>query len=83
MKTELNIDITYDQVLSIVKSMPVKQKVKLSKELEKEGISSRLSSLLIDFKTDDLSLDDIDKEVENVRQKIHESKKQIRLSATS
>ena len=83
MKTELNIDITYDQVLSIVKSMPVKQKVKLSKELEKEGISSRLSSLLKDFKTDDLSLDDIDKEVENVRQKIHESKKQIRLSATS
>ena len=75
MKTALNIDITYDQVLSIVKSMPAQQKIKLSKELEKEGIRSRLSALLKDFKTDELSLDDIDKEVEIVRQKIYESKK--------
>ncbi len=75
MKTALNIDITYDQVLSIVKSMPAQQKVKLSKELEKEGIRSRLASLLNNFKTDDLSLDDIEKEVETVRQKIYEGKK--------
>ncbi len=75
MKTALNIDITYDQVLSIVKSMPTQQKVKLSKELEKEGIRSRLSSLLKDFKSDDLSLDEIEREVETVRQKIYEGKK--------
>ncbi len=75
MKTALNIDITYDQVLSIVKSLPVQQKVKLSKELEKEGIRSRLTSLLTAFKTDDLNMDDINKEVELVRQKIYESKK--------
>ena len=75
MKTALNIDITYAQVLSIVKSMPVKEKVKLSKELEKEGIRSRLISLLTAFKTDELSQNDIDKEVEFVRRKIYESKK--------
>ena len=75
MKTALNIDITFDQVLSIVKNLPVKQKVKLSKELEKEGINSRLSALLAAFKTDALSLEDINKEVESVRQKIYESKK--------
>ena len=75
MKTALNIDITYDQVLSIVKSLPVQQKVKLSKELEKEGIRSRLTSLLTAFKTDELNLDDINKEVELVRQKLYESKK--------
>ena len=75
MKTALNIDITYDQVLSIVKSMPAQQKIKLSKELEKEGIRSRLSSHLKGFKTDELSLDDIEREVETVRQKIYESKK--------
>jgi len=75
MKTALNIDITYDQVLSIVKSMPIKQKLKLSKELEKKGIKTRLTSLLSAFKTDALSLEDIDKEVELVRQKIYDSKK--------
>ncbi len=75
MKTALNIDITYDQVLSLVKSMPVKQKLKLSKELEKEGIKTRLTSLLSAFKTDELSPEDIDKEVELVRQKIYDSKK--------
>ena len=75
MKTALNIDITYDQIFSLVKSLPVQQKVKLSKELEKEEIKSRLTSLLTAFKTDELELDDINKEVELVRQKIYESKK--------
>jgi hypothetical protein len=75
MKTALNIDITYDQVLSIVKSLPVKQKLKLSKELEKEGIKTRLDSLLSAFKTDEVSLEDIDKEAELVRQRIYDRKK--------
>lgn len=75
MKTALNIDITYDQVLSIVKSLPVQQKVKLSRELEKEGIRSRLTSLMAAFKTNELSLEDINNETELVRQKIYESKK--------
>jgi len=75
MKTALNIDITYDQVLSIVTSMPQTQKVKLSRELEKEGIRSKFSSLLSAFKTDELSMEDITKETEIVRQKIYESKK--------
>ena len=75
MKAALNIDITFDQLLSIVKSLPVRQKIKLSRELEKEGISSRLSGLLKSFQTDELSVEDIDKEVEIVRRKIYESKK--------
>jgi len=75
MKAAVQIDITFDQVLSIVKSLPVQQKVKLSKELEKEGIRSRLSTLLKAFKTDELRIEDITKEVEQVRQKIYERKK--------
>ena len=75
MKTALNIDITYDQVLSIVKSLPDSQKVKLSRKLEKEGIRSKFSSLLSAFKTEELSMEDITKETEIVRQKIYESKK--------
>lgn len=75
MKTALQIDITYDQILALVKQLPTQQKIKLTKELEKEGIHSNLTSLLETFKTKELSLDTINKEVELVRQKIYEKQK--------
>ena len=73
MRTALQIDITYDQVLSLVKQLPVKDKIKLTKELEKEGIESKLSRLLDTFKTKELSMSVINKEVETVRQNIYEN----------
>lgn len=75
MKTALQIDITYDQILALVKQLPTQHKIKLTKELEKEGIHSNLTSLLETFKTKELSLDTINKEVELVRQKIYEKQK--------
>ena len=72
MRTALQVDITFDQVLALVKQLPRKEKIKLTKELEKEGIDSKLSSLLKTFRTKELSLDTINKEVEIVRQKIYE-----------
>jgi len=69
------INLTYNQVLSLVKQLPQQQKIKLTKELEKESIGSELSLLLNAFRTDELSLDMIDKEVELVRQQIYDSKK--------
>ena len=38
MKTSLQVDITFDQVLTLVRQLPTKEKIKLTKELEKEGI---------------------------------------------
>ncbi len=75
MKSALHIDLTFDQVLDIVKQLPMKQKIKLSKELEKEGIESKLSELLKIFRTNELSLDTINKEVEIVRKQIYDSQK--------
>ncbi len=75
MKTSLNLDISYDQVLFLVKQLPNKEKLKLSKELEKEGIHSKLTKILSTFKTNQLSLATINKEVEIVRQQIYESQK--------
>jgi hypothetical protein len=75
MKTELQIDISYEQVLTLVRQLPKQQKIKLSKELEKEGINSKLSELLKTFRTKKLSLETIDKEVEIVRQQAYERKK--------
>lgn len=75
MKTALQIDITFEQILSLIKQLPQKQKLKLTKELEKEAIDIKLSRLLKTFKTDDLDLDTITSEVESVRQDIYDKQK--------
>ena len=75
MKTTLQIDLTFEQILSMVKQLPRQQKIKLSKELEKEGIETKLSSLLKTFRTDELSLETLTEEVESVRQEIYAQQK--------
>ena len=68
----MQIDFTFEQILSLVKQLPKQQKLKLTKELEKEIVESKVSRLLETFKTKELSLDTINKEVESVRQEIYE-----------
>lgn len=75
MKTALQIDLTFQQILSLVKQLPKQEKIKLSKELEKDTIDSKLSALLKTFKTGELSLATIHEEVESVRQEIYERQK--------
>lgn len=75
MRTALQIDITFDQMLSMVRQLPIQQKIKLSKELEKDAIDTKLSQLLKAFKTDDLDLKTITEEVESVRQEIYDKQK--------
>ena len=72
MRTALHIDLTFDQVLDMVKQLPLQQKIRLSKELEKETIDSMLTRLLESFRTDELDQNTIDEEVERVRQKLYE-----------
>jgi hypothetical protein len=75
MRTALQVDITFDQVLALVRQLPTKEKKKLTKELEKEGIESKLSRLLKTFRTKELSLDIVNEEVEIVRKQMYERKK--------
>jgi hypothetical protein len=75
MKTAIQLDITFNQILSLVMQLPVKEKLIIRKELEKEGIKSKLSALLDTFKTDELSLETINEEVEIVRQQIYDEGK--------
>jgi hypothetical protein len=74
MRTALQIDITFEQLLSLVKQLPKKEKLKISRELEKEGIDNKLSKILQKFKTDDLSLELIERESESVRQELYDRK---------
>ena len=75
MRTALQIDLTFDQILSMVKQLPRQQKIKLSKELEKEAIDSKLTRLLNSFRTKELDLKTINSEVETVRQEIYAKQK--------
>jgi hypothetical protein len=75
MKTALQVVITYEQVLNLVRQLPTKEKIKLTKDLEKEAIDSKLSGLLKMFRTQELSLKTINEEVEIVRQKMYEKQK--------
>ncbi len=75
MRTAVQIDITFDQILSMVKQLPRQQKIKLSEELEKEAIDSKLTRLLNSFRAKDLDLKTINSEVETVRQEIYAKQK--------
>ena len=74
MKAALQVDITFDQVLALVRQLPRQEKIQLTKELEKEGIETKLLALLKTFKTEELSLETINEEVEIIRQQMYECK---------
>ena len=71
---EANIKLSFRQLLEQVKKLPGEQKIKLSKELEKETIQSKLTELLTSFQTDDLTMNEITEEVEKVRQKKYDQR---------
>ena len=75
MKNALQLEITFSQILTLIKQLPKKEKLKLTKELEKDVIDSKLSKLLNAFKTDDINVAEITYEVEAVRKKIYENQK--------
>lgn len=75
MKSATSIELTYEQVRSAVMKLTRRQKIKLSRDLEREAIDSRLTALLRDFRTDELDLKTVQQEVDATRQEIYEKKK--------
>ena len=66
-----SIDLDFDQILDLVRQLPRKEKIRLSKELEKEIVDAKLTSLLKAFKTDDLDANTIQKEADIVRSTLY------------
>jgi hypothetical protein len=75
MSAALHVDLTFDQVLALVRQLPRQEKIRLTRELEKEGIETKLSGLLETFRTEELSLDTINEEAEIVRQQMYDNQK--------
>ncbi|MBY0433839.1 MAG: hypothetical protein K2U26_06995 [Cyclobacteriaceae bacterium] len=72
MKTgTYNIDLGFNQILDLVKQLNRHEKIRLSKELERDIVDAKLTSLLKAFKTDDLNQETIDNEVEMVRTELY------------
>lgn len=68
---QYQLSLSFEQVLSLVKQLPNSEKLKLSEALSKELLDSKLTHLLEAFKTDEISLETIDQEVEAVRSEIY------------
>ena len=68
-------DLDFTQILELVKQLPRKEKIILSKELQKDTLDRELTKLLTTFKTNDLSQKIIDEEVEAVRSKLYAQRK--------
>lgn len=71
MKTRTYIDLGFEQILDLVRQLPKKEKLRLSKELERDIIDAKLTTLLKAFKTANLDQDTIDNEVEIVRSELY------------
>ncbi len=73
MKSTLTyqVKLNFSQILQIVKQLPANEKIRISKELEKEAIDSKLTKLLKSFKTNDLTKEMITKECEIAREKLY------------
>ena len=65
---------SYDEVRQLIKTFSVKEKIELSKELERETFAERFRSLLSELKTDAISDEEILAEVEAVRSKRYAGK---------
>ncbi|MBD1936903.1 hypothetical protein [Microcoleus sp. FACHB-68] len=68
------LSLNFEQVLALVKQLPYAEKLQLSQELEKETLNNKLTELLELFRTDELSLETIEQEVEAVRTEIYARK---------
>ena len=68
------LQLTFEQILDLVKQLNDSEKLQLSKELEKYRLNPRLTQLSEDFKTDELPAGTLTEEVEIVRTEIDEEK---------
>jgi len=72
---EANMNLSFSQLLELIRNLPGDQKIRISQELEKETIGSKLTELLRAFRADKLSMDEITAEVEQVRQDLYDKRK--------
>lgn len=69
----LNIRLSYGQILELARQLSDEDKLQLNRELAAEARRIKLQQLLGVMKNDDLTSEEIDSEVEKVRQLRYEA----------
>lgn len=72
----IQLNISKQQFFGMLQAMPEQDKLEVFDRLRKSLFVSRFDRLLKSVRTDELSMDDITREVEAVRQKHYEERKQ-------
>lgn len=72
----LKIRLNYNQILDLAKQLSDEDKLQLNRELAVEVKRIKLKQLLESFKNDDISLEEINNEVESVRQELYEKRQE-------
>ncbi|MBK1986723.1 hypothetical protein A0J48_004065 [Sphaerospermopsis aphanizomenoides BCCUSP55] len=75
LQNTYQLNLTFEQILTLVKQLSDSEKLLLSKELEKETLNKKLTALLELSQTNELSLEEITEEVEIARSEIYARKK--------
>jgi hypothetical protein len=68
----VTLALNVDQLKTLIGQCNLEEKIELIRYLEKETFESRFRQLLKNFKTDELTFEEITQEVENIRQKRYE-----------
>jgi ribosomal protein L29 len=76
MKT-INIELDKSQFIKIINKLDVTDKLEIFNELKKSLFLTRFNKLLESTNTNELTFDEITKEVESVRKERYEKGKQI------
>ena len=70
----INLSLSYSQLLSILKQLNIEQKIVIEKELEKDTLLVRAKKISETIKKNTLTMDDIIKEVKQTRKERYEKK---------
>ena len=73
--TKYNIELDKSQIFNLIRQLNADDKIELLNSLQESTYVRRFEKLLDSLGTDKISLDDITKEVEGVRQKRYEQGK--------
>ena len=68
------IDISYNQVLTLLQQLPVRSQLKIGKALTRPNVRAELNRFLDTFQTNELSEDEILAEVKAVRRERYAAK---------
>lgn len=75
-RVSLNVNLNYEQILNLVRQLPIRTRLKLGKALTKEATKAELQHFLDVFRTDEITEEDILAEVKAIREERNEKQQQ-------